>query len=381
MEFRKLGRTGVPVSVVGLGCEHLENKPFEVVNEVVARALDGGINYTDMFMADPVVREHIGNALKGRRDQIMIQGMVGAVVGPDGPTIPSRDMAQTARYYDEMLRLLKTDYIDTAALFFVDTEEQLDKVLAPGGQLEFAQKLVQQGKARFVGMSSHVASVAARAIETGAIDVLMFPVNPAFDMLANIDNIDDLFNPDTYKAQQGQGPGTDRARLYRACDAHGTAVVSMKTYAAGWLLGDNSPVGVKLTPAQCISYALSRPSVVSTLIGCQTGGEVDAALSYLSASAKERDFSILSQGKQFDLSGQCMYCNHCLPCPSHIDIALTTRALDLLADAPEAAKARYADLPANASACIACGSCVKECPFHVDIIGNMRKAAAAFEGK
>lgn len=379
MEFRKLGRTGVPVSVVGLGCEHLENQPYEVVHEVIARALDGGINYTDMFMADPVVREHIGNAIHGRRDKIMIQGMIGAEVGPDGPTIPTRDMAKTIKYFDDMLRLLKTDYIDTAALFFVDTDEQLDKVLAPGGQLEFALKMKEQGKARFIGMSSHVASVAARAIETGAIDVLMFPVNPAFDMLADIDNIDDLFSPDTYKKQQGQGPGTDRARLYRACDAHGTAVLSMKTYAAGWLLGDNSLAGVKLTPAQCIHYALSRPSVVSTLIGCKTGAEVDSALSYLTASDKERDFSVLSQTKQFDLDGKCMYCNHCLPCPSHIDVAATTRALDLIEDAPQAAKAQYDALEAKASSCIACGSCVKECPFNVDIIGNMRRAAAAFE--
>ncbi len=379
MEYKKLGRTHFDISVVGLGCEHLENKPFQVVDEVLKSALDGGINYMDMFMADPVVRTHIGNSLKGRRDQIMIQGMVGAVVGPDGPTIPSRDTTKTAAYFDEMLKLLQTDYIDTASIFFVDTEEQLNKVLAPGGQLELAQRLQQQGKARFIGMSSHVASVAARAIETGSIDVLMFPVNPAFDMLSDVDNIDALFSPDTYKAQLGQGPSADRARLYRACDAHGTAIVSMKTYAAGWLLGDNSPAGVRLTPAQCIHYALSRPSVVSALIGCKTRSEVEAALTYLTATPKERDFSILSQSRQCDMDGKCMYCNHCLPCPSHIDVAATTRALDLLPDAPDAARAQYAALPAKASTCIACGSCVRECPFHVDIIGNMRRAAEAFE--
>jgi len=257
---------------------------------------------------------------------------------------------------------------------------EVDEALRPGGQLEYARKLKEQGKARFIGMSSHVADVSARMVETGALDVLMFPVNPAFDMLSGIDNIDDLFAQGVYDRQTGSRPSADRARLYRACEAHGTSIVTMKTFAAGWLLQPGNMSGMTLTPTQCVSYALSRPSVASTLIGCKTRAEVEAALHYLDATDAEHDFSSIHQAAgKWNMEGVCMYCNHCLPCPSLIDIAAVTQALDMFDQAPEAAKARYAQLRSPASSCIECGSCESACPFHVDVIGNMKRAAALFE--
>lgn len=378
MIYRTLGRTGAQVSVVGLGCEHLENQPYDVVKSVIDEAIAGGINYMDMFMSNPVIRTDIGKALKGQRDKIMVQAMIGSMWG-DGQCFHDRNMKETVRMFEDILTRLETDYLDTAMIFFVDTEEDLDEAMKPGGQFDFAQKLKQQGKARFIGMSSHVASVAARAVESGLLDVLMFPVNPAFDMLTDISNIDNLFSPEEYKQQRGGTLSPDRARLYRACEAQGTAIVTMKTYAAGWLLEKNNMSGMTLTPEQCIHYALSRPSVVSTLIGCRSPEHVQKALKYLTATEKEKDFSCIHEVAQWNLEGACMYCNHCLPCPSNIDVAAVTRAIDLYPEAPEKAAANYHLLSNKASTCIACGACMQECPFHVDIIGNMQKAAAMFE--
>ena len=74
MRYRKLGRTGVDVGIVGLGAEHLEFASREVVTSVVDEALDGGVNYIDLFMASPGVRDNFGVVLKNKRHQVMIAG-------------------------------------------------------------------------------------------------------------------------------------------------------------------------------------------------------------------------------------------------------------------------------------------------------------------
>ena len=67
MEYRKLGRTGMTVSAVSLGCEHMQGKDYSVIKPVIDAALDAGINYLDVFMSEPQVRTDIGRALAGRR--------------------------------------------------------------------------------------------------------------------------------------------------------------------------------------------------------------------------------------------------------------------------------------------------------------------------
>jgi predicted aldo/keto reductase-like oxidoreductase len=76
----------------------------------------------------------------------------------------------------------------------------------------------------------------------------------------------------------------------------------------------------------------------------------------------------------------CLYCNHCLPCPKHINVAGVTRLLDEAGIAMTAAlQEAYAALDVKASACIACGVCEKRCPFGVGIVENMRNARNMFE--
>ena len=74
-----------------------------------------------------------------------------------------------------------------------------------------------------------------------------------------------------------------------------------------------------------------------------------------------------------------MYCNHCLPCPVSIDIGRTTRLADTVRyGINNEIRAEYEALPAKASACIECGNCVERCPFGVDAIANMSRAAGLF---
>ena len=63
MQYATIKRTGWQVSKIGLGCEHLENKPYALVEEVVGAALDAGINILDVFMSEPQVRSNIGKLM------------------------------------------------------------------------------------------------------------------------------------------------------------------------------------------------------------------------------------------------------------------------------------------------------------------------------
>mgnify|MGYP000927235504 CR=1 FL=1 len=83
-----------------------------------------------------------------------------------------------------------------------------------------------------------------------------------------------------------------------------------------------------------------------------------------------------------DFKGNCVYCNHCLPCPAGIDIAAVTKYMDIATmDEGAADKGigqHYRELEAHGSDCIKCGSCEKKCPFSVTIIKNMEKASMLF---
>ena len=62
MQTRPVGNTGLEIGIIGLGAEHLDNKPYEVADEVIGAALDNGINFMDLFMPGEAVRANIGRA-------------------------------------------------------------------------------------------------------------------------------------------------------------------------------------------------------------------------------------------------------------------------------------------------------------------------------
>ena len=159
-------------------------------------------------------------------------------------------------------------------------------------------------------------------------------------------------------------------------------VQSVRVAAGNLLKAETSPFGMALTPVQCIQYVLTRPAVASALVGCKTPEDVKAALAYETASDEEKDYTeVLSHTPKYSLKGKCMYCNHCLPCPSKIDIAQVNKYLDLalLEDTvPDTVKAHYDGMATHASDCIGCGSCEKNCPFSVAVIERMQKAKEVF---
>ncbi|MDR3305381.1 MAG: aldo/keto reductase [Clostridiales Family XIII bacterium] len=379
MEYRTIKKLDIDVSVVGLGGEHLDGKPYADAERVIHTALDAGVNIMDLFMPGDEIRANIGRAIRGRRDKVMIQGMIGSVdVGKQYDI--SREPATVRRYFERLLACLDTDYIDFGMLFFIDSDAAFEKVFE-GDSLAYARRLKQDGTIRGIGASSHDPVVARRMVETGELDLLMFSVNPAFDMMPPGLTPDTMLDDENFAAAAGIQP--DRAALYKACEREHVAVTTMKTLGAGKLLSPaHTPFRGAMTPAQCIAYALDRPAVVSALIGCKTAEEVSEALKYLSMGAEERDYSEILGGEHGNFKGNCVYCNHCLPCPAGIDIAALTRDLDIARAgegiAPPSVVSHYGGLSAHGSDCTACGHCEKRCPFDVPVIENMRCAAGVF---
>jgi len=378
MKYRKLGRTLVDVSIIGLGAEYLEHAPRSTVISVLSEAMDNGVNYVDLFMASPGVRDNFGMALKGKRHDVMVAGHLGPTLR-DGQYYRSRDKILCEQYFDDLLTRIQTDYIDVVMLHFVDKPRDYEKVFVSEGILELALRLKEEGKARFIGMSSHRVPVALQAVNSGYIDVLMFPVNPAFDILPGDMEVEALWRDDTYEQPASNSSESGRQQLYHACAIHGVAIVAMKPYAAGQLFRPGNPTSMVLTPTQCTSYALSQPGVCSVVPGCRDVEEMKAALAYLDATDEEKDYSSIRDNPVWRLRGSCMYCNHCLPCPASIDIGMTMRIVDTAKyETAHSVLSDYEALPSKASDCTECGVCVERCPFGVDVVAGMTQAVDIF---
>ena len=379
MQYREIGNTGKKASIIGLGCEHLDGKPYEQVEETIHTALDHGVNYLDIFMPGREVRENIAKALGNRRKDTFIQAAFGSTDINQQYDI-SRDLPTAKKYFEDCLRIFG-GYIDFGMLFFIDSEEDYRKVF-DGGIADYVQKLKQNGDIGHIGFSSHKTDIARKVVETGVPEMMMFSINLAFDMSPSDSYALDSLS-ENWQGTDLCGMDAERMALYSLCEQKGVGISVMKTLGAGKLISpEHTPFSRPMTVNQCIHYALSRPAVFTTLLGCQTGEQIKDALGYLQADEKDKDYTPFISELKDNFKGKCVYCNHCLPCPSEIDIASVNKYLDIArldeSNIPPSIRSHYQNLGHGGDECIACGSCEDRCPFDVPVIQNMAKAAELF---
>ncbi len=380
MQTRTWGRTGIQAGEIGIGCEGFLGKSPEQVVEMVDVMEAAGVNCIDLYTPNPEFRDNLGMALRGRREKFVLQAHL-CTIWRDGQYKRTRDLAEVREGFADQLRRLGTDHVEVGMIHYVDAMADWEQVLG-GGVMDYALELKKAGTIGCIGLSSHNPEVSLAAVKSGLVDVLMFSVNPCYDLQPASEDIEELWAAKNY-AQPLVNMDPLRQELYETCQRLGVAITVMKAFGGGDLLsGELSPAGKSLTPHQCLHYALTRPAVACVMCGARSVEELKNSIAYEDAPAEERDYAAaLAAMPKISWQGHCMYCGHCAPCPQGIDVATVIKFFNLSraqGEVPETVREHYAALPAKAGDCIACGSCEQRCPFGVPAVENMRLAAELF---
>lgn len=380
MEYRELGRTGIKVSAIALGCEGFVANDGVLMEQLLMAAEQGGINCIDLYAPQPEMRSRLGKWLCGRRENFVLQAHL-CTVWQEGQYKRTRAIKEVQASFEDLLARLETDYIDVGMIHYVDSLEDWHEV-AEGPVMAYAREMQALGKIKHIGLSSHNPAAAIQAVQSGLIDVLMFSVNPCYDLQPANEDCYALWDGKNYDRQL-VNMDPERETLYEMCSRLGVAITVMKAFGGGDLLDEElSPAGKALTVNQCLHYALTRPGVAAVMAGAHTVAELQKCLAYTKASAAEKDYAAaFASFPKISWEGHCMYCGHCAPCPQGIDVAAVTKFLNLTKaqhNVPETVREHYGALRHKAGECVRCGACEKRCPFGVAIIQNMREAAKVF---
>lgn len=362
MEYRINRRTGDKISVIGFGTSSISQTSEKEAIETLKMAYEKGINYYDMASAESISFNYLGKALVEVREKLMYQIHFGANY-QDGSYGWTTNLDTIKKSVKWQLETLQTDYIDYGFIHCIDEETDW-KIYLENGILDYIKELKSKGIVKHIGISSHTPSIAQLAINTGLIDMVMFSINPCYDYK---------------KGEFAAGSNEERMNLYRRCEKEGIGISVMKAFSGGQLLDEKtSPFGIALNKFQCIQYALDKPGVLTVLPGIRNKKDLIENLNFFEATDEEKDYSIISEFTPKDVTGKCVYCNHCKPCPKGLDIGLINKYYDLALAGDELAINHYKNLDIKAEDCISCGHCNKRCPFKVNQMQRMKEITEYF---
>ncbi len=163
---RTLGRTSEQLSIIAFGGIVVMNETTGEASNVVAEAVDRGINYFDIAPSYGNAQERLGPALAPYRKDCFL------ACKTDG-----RMKDDSRAQLEESLRMLKTDHVDLYQFHALTKMADLDKVLGPGGAMETMEAAKKEGKIRYIGFSVHSAETAVAAMDRYNFDTILFPLN------------------------------------------------------------------------------------------------------------------------------------------------------------------------------------------------------------
>jgi predicted aldo/keto reductase-like oxidoreductase len=333
MRSIELGDTGLVVSEVGFGGIPIQRLSGHGAVNVVRRCLDLGITFLDTANAYTTSEERIGEAISGRRDDLILATKTQA-----------RDAKGVAKHLALSLGRLGVETIDLYQFHCVSKEEEYEKVLAPGGPLDVVRQAQASGAVRHVGLTSHSMEIALKAVRSGRFETVMFP----FNFIAN-------------EAAQ---------ELIPLALERGVGFIAMKPLAGGAL--DDATLAFKylrqfphILPIPGVERATEMEEIVAIMEG-------PAEMTPDEQAAMERMRSEL--GNRF-----CRRCGYCQPCPEGISIQ-TLMIMDSIIRRMPAANV-FSDLTqtvADAEECVECGECEDKCPYDLPIREMIQEHIALF---
>lgn len=166
MEQRLLGRTAEKLSVLGFGGIVVRDTSPAEAADLVARAVDRGINYFDVAPSYGNAEERLGPALEPYRDEVFLACKTG-----------KRSAAEAEAELRASLERLRTDHVDLYQMHGVSSVEQAEEILAPGGALEAFVAARGRGEVRHIGFSAHSEEAALKLLGAFPFDSVLFPIN------------------------------------------------------------------------------------------------------------------------------------------------------------------------------------------------------------
>ncbi len=332
MDTRKLGRTGLTVSVIGFGGIPIQRLSVEEAGAVLRRALDLGIAFFDTARGYTDSERKIGEALSGRREDFVL-----------ATKAMSRDAAGMKAELAESLKLLRTDHIDLYQLHAVGSTKQLEQVLGPDGAYSVLEEACARGQVGHIGITTHSRDLAAEAIATRKFATLQAPFNP----------IETEWADEVLPAAAGAGMG----------------VIGMKPIAGGAL---------NRCPAAALRWGLAHGLTVAIPgVDSIEQVEINAAAGSPLREPDETELAQLEKERERWTGEFCRRCGYCMPCPEGLNIPmlLLLQAYHERYEMTDWASERLLGLEKRYEHCVACGTCTTRCPYELPIPEMMSRGA------
>jgi predicted aldo/keto reductase-like oxidoreductase len=346
---RRLGRTEAMVSDISLGSG--SGTGGRQTAEVAREAIDRGINYFDTApdYSGAGSEQKLGEAMKGVRDQMFLATKFCLPTGHLGADASVEEYMEAV---NGSLRRLQTDHVDLVHIHSCDSVERL---MAENAHEAF-DRLKQQGKVRFLGVSTHtpnLEAVANAAIDSDRFDVMMLAYH--------------------FGAWPGLSEIIDRAA------AADMGVVAMKTLRGSMHHGIDWSGHERDSFTQAsFKWVLSNPSISCLVISLWESAQLDEFLHASGQPPTPGDLAVLQRYEELTAAEHCRpHCGICLDqCPEGLPIhdVLRQRMYFERYGAQKEAMRLYAQLDTKADVCAGCSApCTNACPYGVPIPEQTRE--------